>query len=60
MVFKNGGEKDIHIKKAHSTPTFPCDMCKFVAEDDFELNRHLEIMHGFRRVNKKISGYAKD
>ena len=47
-------EREEHIKDDHHQPkSISCDLCRFVSKDHYELDRHLEIMHGFMRVNNK-------
>ena len=47
---KSGSEyknKSVPTNGNHKSPTFPCDMCNFNANNDRELNSHLENTHKY-------------
>ena len=52
--------RDEHMKIKHMAPMFPCDLCRFKADNDFELNRHLVNMHQFSRADKQMSGFSNE
>ena len=60
---KSGSEyknKSVPTNGNHKSPTFPCDMCNFNANNDRELNNHLENTHKFNRVFRRRTGYSME
>ena len=54
------GSSSKNKKSNNEEMRLPCDVCKFVARTDSELNRHLENIHRFVRVNRQRNAFTKE